>query len=121
MDKARTTFRRDVRYIAAAAIAAMIALEVEAASRATFDAVQTSTAIAYRVVASPTHVRVTAGVSLSLTAAAVCLILLARISSDRTNPLDTRHCAVTAQHFDTTVDWQNCLIRAARLGGALDR
>ncbi|MCB9858200.1 MAG: hypothetical protein H6818_21145 [Phycisphaerales bacterium] len=121
MDKARTTFQRDLRCIAAAAIAALIALEVEAASRATFDAVQTSTAIAYRVVASPTQARASAGVSLSLTVAAVCLILLARISGDRAKPVDGRHCAITTNHFDASVDWRNRLIRAARLGGALDR
>lgn len=121
MKTARTPFRRDLRYIAAAAIAAMIALEVEAASRATFDAVQTSTAIAYRVVASPANARASVGVSLSLTAAAICLILLTRISGNRTKPLDSRHCAVTTSHFDPSVNWRNCLIRAARLGGALDR
>ena len=121
MKSARPTFRRDLSRLTAVAIAAMIALEVEAASRATFDAVQASTAIAYRVVASPNQARASVGVSLSLAAAAVCLILLVRVSGDHLSSVDTRRFAGVSQRLDAIAGWRQRLIRATRLGGALDR
>lgn len=121
METVRPTIRRDLRYVAAAALAALIAVEVEAASRATFDAVQTSTAIAYRVVTSPGHVRAAAGVSLSLTTMAICVILLARVATRRAGLAPDPAILAMATHFDSRIDWQNRRIRAARLGGALDR
>ncbi len=121
MKTTRLTSRRDIRLVASAAIAALIVVEVEAASRATFDAVQASTAIAFRVVSSSNHVRLATGISLSLAASAVCLILLTRVASERTTHVDGNLVAATTQHFDPSVNWQNRLIRAARSGGALDR
>jgi hypothetical protein len=121
MTTGRPTFRRDLSYVASAAIAALILVEVEAASRATFDAVQSSTAIAFRVVSSHGHVRLTAGLSLSLTATAVCLILLARIGGERLAAVDPHISLADIRQLDGTAIWRNRLIRAARLGGALDR
>lgn len=121
METVRPTFRRDLRYIAAAALAAVIALEVEAASRATFDAVQTSAAIACRVVSTPVQARAAAGVSLSLTAAAICLILLARVSFRQTRIEPARLGLRRQANIESIACWRNQRIRAARLGGALDR
>jgi len=110
----------DARLVAAAAIVAMIAVEVESASRITLDAMRTSTAIAVRVVSPPGHVKATVGVSLGMATAALCLFLLSRVANAST--LSARpQSALARQSLHPPTAWRSRLIRSARSGGARDR
>jgi hypothetical protein len=120
MERPRHKLKPDSRIVAAAAVVAMIAVEVETASKLTLDAMRTSTAIAVRVVSPPGHVKATVGVSLALATTALFLILLSRISNSAamlTPPLT----ALVQRATRPPNAWRCRLIRAARAGGARDR
>lgn len=120
MERPRHKLRPDSRIVAAAAVVAMVAVEVETASKLTLDAMRTSTAIAVRVVSPPGHVKATIGVSLGLATAALCLILLTR-TSNASPMLTPPSMALVQQASNPPTAWRCKLIRAARSGGARDR